>query len=231
MADVAMNKATTSYRFDRFELDSATRQLLADGQPVALGARALDVLLALIERRERLGTKDELLGLVWPNVVVEENNLQVQVSALRKALGVEAIATIPGRGYRFTFSLTGIEATASSPTPSSRDNLAGAPALKSNETGSILDTKLRNVQTPDRYFFLVWLPFANRTGNPQQEHLADGITESLTMDLSSLRDAFIVDVSAAFSYKGKQLTAQQIAKDLDVRFVLQGSVQRTEDRI
>ena len=219
------------YRFGRFELNPTTRQLLADGQPVALGARALDVLLALIERRERLVTKDELLGLVWPTVVVEENNLQVQVSALRKALGVEAIATIPGRGYRFTLSLTGIEASASTPTPSPGDDLAGAPALKSYETGSTLDTTLRNVQTPDRYLSLVVLPFANRTGDPQQEYLADGITESLTMDLSSVRDAFIVDVGAAFSYKGKQLTAQQIGKDLDVRFVLQGSVQRTGDRI
>src|SRR5712691_5831767 len=69
--------------------------MLADGQPVALGARALDVLLALIERRERLVTKDELLGLVWPDVVVEENNLQVQVSALRKALGSTRLQRFP----------------------------------------------------------------------------------------------------------------------------------------
>jgi predicted ATPase/DNA-binding winged helix-turn-helix (wHTH) protein len=93
------------YRFGRFELNPTTRQLLADGLPVALGARALDVLLALIERRERLVTKDELIELVWPNLVVEENNLQVQVSALRKALGAEAIATIPGRGYSFALEL------------------------------------------------------------------------------------------------------------------------------
>jgi DNA-binding winged helix-turn-helix (wHTH) protein len=89
----------TPYRFGRFELNPTTRQLLAEGLPVALGARALDVLLALIERRERLVTKDELFELVWPNLVVEENNLRVQVSALRKTLGAEAIATIPGRGY------------------------------------------------------------------------------------------------------------------------------------
>src|ERR1700740_3147162 len=63
-----------------------------------LGAKAFDVLCALIERRERLVTKDELLGLVWPNLVVEENNLQVQVSTLRKTLGTDAIATIPRRG-------------------------------------------------------------------------------------------------------------------------------------
>jgi len=90
------------YRFGRFELRAASRALLADGRPVELGARAFDVLLALVERRERVVTKDELLQVVWPGVVVEENNLQVQVSALRKVVGAEAIATIPGRGYRFT---------------------------------------------------------------------------------------------------------------------------------
>ncbi len=93
---------TATYRFGRFELNPATRQLLVDDQPAPLGARAFDVLLALIERRDRLVTKNELLDLVWPGVVVEENNLQVQISALRKILGTDAIATIPGRGYRFT---------------------------------------------------------------------------------------------------------------------------------
>ena len=90
-----------SYRFGRFELHPATRQLLVDGQPAVLGSRAFDVLLALVERRERLVTKDELLELAWPGVVVEENNLQVQISALRKLLGPRTIATIAGRGYRF----------------------------------------------------------------------------------------------------------------------------------
>src|ERR1700758_4817885 len=92
---------TAIYRFGRFKLSPATRHLLTDNQPVPLGARAFDVLLALIERRERLVTKNELLDLVWPGLVVEENNLQVQISALRKLLGQDAIATVPGLGYRF----------------------------------------------------------------------------------------------------------------------------------
>jgi predicted ATPase len=95
-----------SLRFGRFELRPASRRLLVDARPMALGARAFDVLQALIERRERLVTKDELLDLVWPGLVVEENNLQQQVSALRKILGSDAIATIPGCGYRFTLEVT-----------------------------------------------------------------------------------------------------------------------------
>jgi len=90
------------YLFGRFALRPAQRQLLVDDQPAALGARAFDVLLALVENRDRLVSKNELLDFVWPGLVVEENNLQVHVSALRKLLGPQAIATIPGRGYRFT---------------------------------------------------------------------------------------------------------------------------------
>ena len=102
---------STSYRFGRIEVNPTTRQVIADGQPLSLGARAFDVLLALIERRERLVTKDELLELVWPGMVVEENNLQVQISTLRKLLGSEAIATIAGRGYQFTSAVQETGAT------------------------------------------------------------------------------------------------------------------------
>jgi predicted ATPase/DNA-binding winged helix-turn-helix (wHTH) protein len=91
-----------TYRFGTVEVRPAERRVLVDGAPAALGARAFDLLMALIENRERVMSKDELLSLVWPGVVVEENNLQVQVSTLRKLLGAEAVSTLPGRGYRFT---------------------------------------------------------------------------------------------------------------------------------
>jgi Predicted ATPase len=92
-------------RFGPFELQARHRRLLRDGEPVPVGARAFDVLLALAERRERIVTKAELMDLAWPGLVVEENNLQVQISSLRKLLGSDAIVTIPGRGYRFTAQL------------------------------------------------------------------------------------------------------------------------------
>jgi predicted ATPase/DNA-binding winged helix-turn-helix (wHTH) protein len=96
---------TDRYRFDRFELAPAERQLTIGGAPATVGARAFDLLLALVERRDRVVPKSELLDLVWPGLVVEENNLQVQVSALRKLLGPAVIATVAGRGYRFTARL------------------------------------------------------------------------------------------------------------------------------
>jgi len=111
-----------AYRFASFELRPKQRQLLADGHPVALGDRAFDVLLALVERGGQLVTKDELLALVWPNLVVEENNLQVQVSTLRKVLGVGAIATVAGRGYRLTLEIEPASES-SSPPVAKRHNL------------------------------------------------------------------------------------------------------------
>ena len=89
---------------------------------MALGDRAFDVLLALVERAGQLVTKDELLALVWPSLVVEENNLQVQVSTLRKVLGAGAIATVAGRGYRFTLEIAPASES-SSPPVAKRHNL------------------------------------------------------------------------------------------------------------
>ncbi len=102
-------------RFGRFELQPAARVLLVDGAPAALGARAFDVLMALVERRQAPVSKDHLLQLVWPASVVEENTLQVHISALRKILGPMAISTIAGRGYRFTAELDADDAPAAAP--------------------------------------------------------------------------------------------------------------------
>ncbi|SDS85785.1 Predicted ATPase [Pseudomonas asplenii] len=96
-----------NYRFGRFEVWPTQRLLFIDGRERTLGARAFDVLLALIERRPQLVTKRELLDLVWPNLFVEENNLQVQVSTLRKLLGAQSLVTVAGQGYRFAMTLDG----------------------------------------------------------------------------------------------------------------------------
>lgn len=96
---------SASYCFGRFVLEPAERRLRADGAPVMLGARAFDLLVVLVDNAGRLVSKNDLIARVWPGLVVEENNLQVQVSALRKLLGPSALATIPGRGYRFELAV------------------------------------------------------------------------------------------------------------------------------
>jgi len=120
---------TETWRFGRIEVRPAERQLLIGAEPAKLGARAFDLLLMLVEHRDRVVGKNELLDSVWPGLVVEENNLQVHISSLRKLLGPQAIATIPGRGYRFTAALDGApvgqsNAPAPTPTPAPSDATA-----------------------------------------------------------------------------------------------------------
>lgn len=95
----------TPLRFGRFEICPAERALRVDGTATAIGARAFDLLLALAQRRERLVTRQELLDIVWPGVVVEEHNITAQMSTLRRLLGAKVIATVPGRGYQFVATL------------------------------------------------------------------------------------------------------------------------------
>src|SRR6185369_6932612 len=111
--------AAALLRFGRFELQAHERRLLIDGKPATLGARAFDLLLALVERPGRLVGKHALMDIVWPGLVVQENNLAAQVSALRKTLGNDVIATVPGRGYRFTAQIesAGTDSDTIEPTP------------------------------------------------------------------------------------------------------------------
>ncbi len=126
--------------FEHCVIRPAQRDVLVGGKPAKLGARAFDVLLTLVEHRDRTISKHELLEIVWPGIIVEENNLQVQISTLRKLLGPQVISTIPGRGYRFTValdddvtvaeSLPAASAANSAVTVSSNGNLpATAPTL------------------------------------------------------------------------------------------------------
>ena len=108
-----------SLRFGRFELQNHERRLLVDGVAAVLGARAFDLLQVLAERPGRLMGKRALMELVWPGLVVQDNNLAAQMSALRKVVGNDVIATIPGRGYRFV-------ARIESATPAVPSNVAAA---------------------------------------------------------------------------------------------------------
>jgi DNA-binding winged helix-turn-helix (wHTH) protein len=105
------------YRFGPFELQRDERRLLKDGETVALRPQALEVLWALIDRAGHLLTKDELMQRVWGQVIVEENTLQAHVSALRKVLGPDAIATVSGQGYRLTLEVVRVPEASSSPVP------------------------------------------------------------------------------------------------------------------
>lgn len=208
------------YRFGRSEVRPAERQLLVDGKLVVLGARAFDLLLCLIEHRDRVVPKSEVMDLVWPGLVVEENNLSVQVSALRKVLGSRAISTIPGRGYRFSMDVlqecladgTGASAAADRMSPAS-----SAPAASS-------------LGMPDKPSIAV-LPFHNISGDPQQEFFADGMCEDIITLLSHVSSLFVIARNSTFAYKGKPPDVRVVARELGVRYVLEGSLRQAGSRI
>lgn len=110
-----------AYSFGHFRLVPSRRELLAAGQPLNVGGRAFDLLTALVQGGGRVMSKDELMSLTWPRLVVEENNLKVQIVTLRKLLGHPAIGTVPGRGYRFALPITQDNATANAVTPGEAD--------------------------------------------------------------------------------------------------------------
>ena len=124
--------------FGRSEFDPAARQLLIDGTQTVIGGRAFDLLQALIERRDRVVSKDELYEIVWPGLAVEPNNLQVQVWTLRKLFGAAVIATVPRRGYRFMApvqELPELSLAQPRPAPAGREVQLEDPALQAVSAG------------------------------------------------------------------------------------------------
>src|SRR5213594_1944873 len=114
--------------FGRFTVISHRRELLADGRPIELGGRAFDTLMVLINARGTVLGKDELMSRVWPDRIVEENNLPAQISVLRKAFGADRdlIRTVAGRGYQFTGEIRATAATGAGPPPPRTTNLPEA---------------------------------------------------------------------------------------------------------
>src|SRR5262249_13446105 len=124
----AMADAAKAFLFGRYRLVPDRRALFADGDEVSVRSRAFDLLLALVERRERVVSKNELMELVWPGRVVEEGNLTVHIANLRKLLGKGVIATVPNRGYRFVAPAEEAAAPESGQTTTKRDFAALAPS-------------------------------------------------------------------------------------------------------
>jgi predicted ATPase/DNA-binding winged helix-turn-helix (wHTH) protein len=163
-----------SYKLGEFEFLVRERRVQRAGVALPLGARAFDLLVALVEHRERVVTKDELLALAWPGVVVEENNLTVQVSALRKVLGADAIATVPGRGYQLTLPVreagevpsAAAAPPASAPPPSAPADIPpnNLPAERSSFIGREQETaSLRHMITEHRLVTLTGIGGSGKT--------------------------------------------------------------------
>ena len=198
---------STSYGFGPFVLDPDRRVLTEAGIPVQIGSRAFDLLLTLVQHRGRVLTKRELLDRIWPGSAVEENNLSVNVSVLRKALREQAldqrfIQTVSGRGYRFV-----------------------APVHASPPPGR---TGARQFPPPAEVPAIAVLPFAPIEDDLAPRMLGEGMAQEIIAGLSRNRWLTVIARTSLF---GLDSAAGEVARALDVRYVLQGSIQAWGSRV
>lgn len=188
------------YEFGPFRVDTRERRLLRHGEVVPLRPKVFDILLVLLQNNGHILSKDEVMKLVWPETAVEEGNIARNISTLRNALGERPHE----RQYIETIPWRGYRFVAS--------------------VRQVSDEPARAVINS-----LVVLPFVNVDSNPDLEYLADGITETLINKLSQLTRLKVMSRNAGFRYKGREIEASKVGRDLNVQAVLIGRVARHDD--
>lgn len=198
------------YLFDDLSLDTSRRELRRRGEPVHVEPQVFDLLEYLVSNRDRLVTRDDLIASVWDGRIVSESALASRINAARTAIGDNGerqrlIKTIPRKGLRFV----AIVSEEASPAPEP----PGAP-----------------IALPDKPSIAV-LPFADLSGDPGQGYLVDGIVEGIITGLCRIRSLFVIARNSSFTYRGRAVDVKQVGRELGVRYVLEGSVQRAGDRV
>jgi tetratricopeptide (TPR) repeat protein len=209
-------------RFGRFEIRPAERLLLDDGVPAELGARAFDLLLCLIAHRDRVVTKDEALLSAWSGRVVEENNLSVQVSSLRKVIGSKAIATIPGRGYRFVLPVTESVAPPLFEPRVSGPGIADPRAIDGRNDAAAVAPRRGSVSV---------MPFVDHARSARVHGgVADALAYDVISRLARLRSLFVIAQGTVFALHERGIGPQEAGRILNVDYVVSGSVRTHGNR-
>jgi TolB-like protein len=198
------------YLFEDYVLDSDRRELVRDGESVALEPKVFDLLAYLIRNRERVVSRDELIATVWEGRVVSESALSTRINAARAALcdnGEQQrfIRTLPRKGLRFVGAVR----------EEARVEVAGTRQLPP-----------ANFEKPS----IAVLPFENLSGDPTQDYFCDGIVEDITTALSRSRAFFVIARNSSFTYKGAPVKSQRVGEELGVRYLLEGSVRKSSGR-
>ena len=249
-----------TFAFGDFVLVPRERLLLRGGEPIALTAKAFDLLVVLVRRAGHLVTKDELFEEVWRGIFVQETNLTVNISAVRKALGDgrddnRIIQTVPGRGYRFVATVVARDAVG--------DALLSAEPAPTVDAGSDLQTAPQ--ETPARLLsgvpWLAWLMLAAvacvavvaiafwraqpgggnvafasvavlpfLSDSAASNYLADGLSEATVNGLVQLQGLRVAPRTSALQYKGRAVSPKQAGRELDVAAVVTASVAQQEGR-
>jgi TolB-like protein/DNA-binding winged helix-turn-helix (wHTH) protein/Tfp pilus assembly protein PilF len=238
------------YAFGPFQLDATKHVLWCDSERVDLAPKAIELLVVLVQQHGQLVEKRELMKAVWPDTFVEEANIAVHISTLRKLFedrsnGERFIETVPRRGYRFVAPvLERVEANAAqSSAPAAPPTTAGS-RLWLARTGLIAGVAIvttiavlairgggRTAAYPRQIHSVAVLPMQNLSGDPAQDYLADGLTEALITDLAQVRALRVISRTSVMTYKGTQKKLPQIARELNVDAVVEGSVMRVGDRV
>src|SRR5579871_6757881 len=204
------------FTFADCAIDQAKRELTRAGESIHLEPQVFDLLVFLIANRERVVSKDELLSAVWGGRIVSESTLGSRINAARAAIGDDGqrqhlIRTVARKGVRFIGQVANETETGKLADTSA---LASAPAGPGEGKPAI-----------------AVLPFVNASGDPEQEYFADGLSEDIITDLSSVSSLFVVARHTVLSYKGRSASLQEIARDLGVCYVLEGSVRKADGRL
>ncbi|APG15743.1 TolB-like protein/cytochrome c-type biogenesis protein CcmH/NrfG [Bradyrhizobium elkanii] len=198
-------------------LDTDRRELSREQVPVAVEPQVFDLVVHLMENRDRVVSKDELIDKIWHGRSVSESTLTSRINAARKAIGDSGanqalIRTIARKGFRFVGAVQ-------------TQRGAALPEL-----GRVAQAPQAALALPDRPAIAV-LPFTNMSGDREQDYFSDGISEDIITALSKLRWFFVVARNSSFVYKGRAVHMHEVARELGVRYVLEGSVRRSGDRL
>jgi TolB-like protein/DNA-binding winged helix-turn-helix (wHTH) protein/Flp pilus assembly protein TadD len=261
------DQQTQIFEFGPFRLIPKERRLLRNSLVEPLTPKAFDLLTALVENAGHLLTKEELLKQVWPDSFVEEANLSVKMSELRRVLGEspndnQFIETVPRKGYRFVAEV--IERSADLITPPAATTSETEPSTFTEAEANTGQTGTSPTRPRSQYAWIVavsavlligivalWfgrerffggneaspirslavLPMANLSGDPSQDYFAEGMTETLISGLAKVGSLRVISRTSVMSYKGGQKQIPDIARELDVDAVVEGSVQRFGDRV
>ena len=203
------------YQFEDYSLDVDRQELRRGTKLVDVEPQVLDLLQYVIRHRERVVSKDDLIEHVWHGRIVSDSALTSRITAARHAIGDSGdhqrlIRTISRKGIRFVGEVRG--------DPPSGGSTDALPSSAANATPHL----------PDKPSIAV-LPFQNLSGDPEQEYFADGMAEEILTALTYCKSLFVIARNSSFTYQGKAIDVRQIGRELGVRYVLEGSVRRSDD--
>ena len=209
--------------FGDYEIDVERRELKRAATPVHVEPQVFDLLVYLVQNRDRVVSKEDLIASVWGGRIVSDSTLTSRINAARNAVGdsgedKKLIRTIARKGLRFVGAVR---------TQLNADKSAKVTDLPLDE---IQEQSRRAVPLPDRPAIAV-LPFINMSGDSEQEYFSDGISEDIITALSKLRWFFVIARNSSFIYKGSAVHMKQIAEELGVGYVIEGSVRKVGDRV